>query len=310
MRVVQVLPEHAVPPVVPGECPVPVPGAGQMLVRVHAAGVIVSELAWWPTRHAKDGSVRVRAVPAHEFSGVVHATGADADSNFPPGTEVFGMNDWFEEGAAAEFCLAVPGSVARNPQSLSHAEAATLPISALTAWQGLFRHGHLRAGDRVLVHGGAGAVGAFAVQMARAAGATVTTTCSAASSELCRSLGANKTIDYQTHRFEEAAGPMDVVFDTVGGETRHRSWALLGAAGRMVTVAADAESSSDPRVKPASFIVEPDGDRLAELAQQVESGTLRTFVKAVLPMADAATAYTAERSWPGTYGKLVLDCSS
>src|SRR4030095_12701778 len=129
------------------------------------AGVIATELRWYPTTHTKTGGDRSSAIPGHEFSGVVAALGAGT-GDWAVGDEIYGMNDWFAEGATAQFCLARPASVARKPERLSHAEAASVPISALTAWQGLLERARLRAGERVLIHGGAGSVGLFAVQLA------------------------------------------------------------------------------------------------------------------------------------------------
>jgi NADPH:quinone reductase-like Zn-dependent oxidoreductase len=140
----------------------PAPGVGELLIRVCAAGVTTTELPWYPTSHNKDGSARVGAVPGHEFSGVVPGAGDEA-GRVEIGQDVFGMNDWFADGALAEFCIAPLSSVAAKPRNLSHAEAASVPIGALTAWQGLFDHAKLQSGERVLVHGGAGAVGVFAI---------------------------------------------------------------------------------------------------------------------------------------------------
>jgi NADPH:quinone reductase-like Zn-dependent oxidoreductase len=153
----------------------PKPGRGEMLVRVYAAGVTSKELLWYPTTHDKSGELRSRAVPGHEFSGVIEAAGEDAEG-FSAGQEVYGMNDWFSDGATAEYCVTRPASVAPKPAQLTHVEAASVPIGALTAWQGLFDRAKLQAGERVLVHGGAGAVGLFAIQLARLHGAHVTAT--------------------------------------------------------------------------------------------------------------------------------------
>ena len=153
--------------------PQPEPRAGELLVQVFAAGVTSKELLWYPTTHNKKDEPRSRAVPGHEFSGVIAAAGEDA-AGFDVGQEVYGMNDWFADGAMAEFCITQPSSIARKPSSLTHVEAASVPIGALTAWQGLFDRARLQAGERVLVHGGAGAVGLFAIQLARIHGAHVT----------------------------------------------------------------------------------------------------------------------------------------
>lgn len=280
----------------------PEPLGTQVLVRVVAAGVTPTELSWYPTTHNRDGSTRTLAIPGHEFSGTVAGKGPQA-SGYAIGDSVFGMNDWFEGGATAEFCLADPGALAAKPTALSHEEAASVPIAALTAWQGLILRAKLRAGDRVLVHGGAGSVGAFAVQVAALQGAHVVATGTRSSFEYMRALGAAECVDYQTERFEERAPSVDVCFDTVGGDTLARSWQILGDSGRMVTIASDAELSADTRVKQAFFIVEPSGAQLAHITSLLGSGKLRASVKAVLPFEEAPRAYT--EPLPG-FGKTVL----
>jgi NADPH:quinone reductase-like Zn-dependent oxidoreductase len=151
---------------VEGEAAKPEAGAGEVVVRVRAAGVTPTEVEWYPTTHTKTGEARAGAVLSHEFSGVVEAVG-EGVTGITAGEAVFGMNDWFAEGALAEYCVTRPEWIAAKPKGVSDAEAAATPIGALTAWQGLFDRARLRAGERVLVHGGAGAVGVFAVQLAR-----------------------------------------------------------------------------------------------------------------------------------------------
>jgi len=147
------------------DIPQPSPQAGEVLIGVHAAGMTSSELAWYPTSRAKEGGKRAAAAPSHELSGEIAGLGEGVE-DLSIGQEVYGTNDWFADGALAKFCITRPGWIAPRPQSLSHAEAASLPISALTARQGLFDRARLRAGERVLIHGGAGAVGTLAIQLA------------------------------------------------------------------------------------------------------------------------------------------------
>jgi NADPH:quinone reductase-like Zn-dependent oxidoreductase len=213
------------------------------------------------------------------------------------------MNDWFADGAIAEFCKTKPASIAAKPFSLSHTEAASTPIGSLTAWQGLHSQAKLRKGERVLIHGGAGAVGLFAVQLAKLQGAYVIATASAANIDFVKQLGADEVINYRERRFEEA-GRIDVIFDTVGGATLERSWNVLASDGRLVTIAADAESSSDPRVKKAFFIVEANGEQLAYISGLFDSGMLKAFVKAELPLEEADRAFTGPVA--GSPGKLVI----
>jgi NADPH:quinone reductase-like Zn-dependent oxidoreductase len=167
--------------------PQPQPRRGELLVHVYAAGVTPTEVLWYPTTHDKSGEKRSGAVPGHEFSGVIAAVGEDT-AGFAISDEVYGMNDWFADGAMAEYCVTQPSSVAHKPPRLTHVEAASVPIGALTAWQGLFDRARLQAGERILVHGGAGAVGIFAIQLARVRGARITAT------ESARNLPRNKPI--------------------------------------------------------------------------------------------------------------------
>lgn len=287
------------------DLPVPQPGPDEILVRVHAAGVTPTEMLWYPTTHAQSGEPRLEAVPAHEFSGTIAALGSQA-SGFSLGQEIYGLNDWFSEGAAAEYCLTQSSLIAPKPARLSHAEAAGVPISALTAWQGLFNKAQLRAGERVLIHGAAGAVGLFAVQWAKRAGAFVVTTSSAKDGEFLKELGADQVIDYRRERFEERAGEVDVIFDGVGGETLARSWAILSAKGRLVTIAASGEEARDERSKAAFFIVEPSQDQLMETARLLDQGDLKTFTRGVIPLAQASSAYFNPSASSDRRGKQVI----
>jgi NADPH:quinone reductase-like Zn-dependent oxidoreductase len=217
------------------------------------------------------------------------------------------MNDWFADGALAEFCISRPEWIASKPRSLSHAEAASVPIGALTAWQGLFDRAKLERGERLLVHGGAGAVGVYAVQLARRHGAHVITTVSARNIDFVNGLGADEAIDHNAVPFEDVAGACDIVFDTVGGDTLKRSWSILKPGGRLVTIAADQEGTPDERNKKAFFIVEPKGAQLAEIAGLIDAGEIRPVVDAELSFDQAPTAYdgTAKRSGRGKVVVLV-----
>src|ERR671936_420474 len=250
--------------------PQPQPQRGELLVRVYAAGVTPTELLWYPTTHSKNGERRSRAIPGHEFSGVIAAVGGET-VGFEIGQEVYGMNDWFAEGAMAEYCVTQPSSVAHKPPRLTHVEAASVPIGALTAWQGLFDRARLQAGEHVLVHGGAGAIGIFAIQLARFRGAHVVSTASAQNLAFVSGLGAEQVIDYRATRFDEKLSEIDVVFDTVGGETLQRSWSVLKPGGRMITIAAESEATADDRVKQAFFIVEPNHEQLTQIGNLRET---------------------------------------
>jgi NADPH:quinone reductase-like Zn-dependent oxidoreductase len=286
------------------EIPQPAPQAGEVLIQVHGAGVTSSELSWYPSLHTKDGQERAAAVPSHEFSGEIAALGEGVE-DLSIGQEVYGMNDWFADGALAEFCITKPEWIAPKPRSLSDAEAASLPISALTAHQGLFDRAHLRAGERVLIHGGAGAVGTLAIQLAHRAGAHVIATVSARDIDFVKGLGADEAIDYKAAPFEETARDIDVVFDAVGGETLKRSWSVLKKNGRAVTIASDGDSSADDRSKNAFFIVEPNRRQLIEVAALIDKGSLQPVVDTIVPFSQAPFAYAGKFAKKGR-GKLVV----
>jgi NADPH:quinone reductase-like Zn-dependent oxidoreductase len=305
MRSIQLADSPDGPRLIEAEMPPPVPSHGEVLIRVCAAGVTPAELLWYPTTHNKDGTPRTRAVPGHEFSGVVAAVGPAVDQ-IALGQQVYGMNDWFADGATAEFCIAPVTAIAPKPSLLQHAEAAAVPIAALTAWQGLTQRAKVHPRELVLVHGGAGAVGVFAVQIARLHSAEVLATASARNADFVKSLGASQVIDYTVNPFEEQVKDVDIVFDCVGGETLRRSWSLLKPAGRMVTVASDSESQADPRVKDAFFIVEPDQKQLIEIAGLLDAGTLRVFVDDEVSLANAPAAYARTIARKHGYGKTVV----
>ena len=240
-------------------------------------------------------------IPGHEFSGEIAALGAGV-RELGVGDLVYGLNDWYRDGAQADYCVALVADCAPKPASVDHVHAAATPISALTAWQGLVERAGLAAGQRVLIHGAAGGVGTIAVQLARWRGARVTGTASAANLDFVRGLGADEVIDYRAERFEDVVRDVDVVFDTVGGETLERSWGVLKPGGRLVTVAASGERTTDERIRAAYFIVEPSRTQLAEIARLVDGGALRPVVGAVFPLAEARQAYQHKPS----HGKVVL----
>jgi NADPH:quinone reductase-like Zn-dependent oxidoreductase len=284
------------------EAPRPRPGEAEVLVRVHAAGVIHTELSWSTTSTTQSGEPRpLPVIPGHEFSGEIAALGPEV-RDVHVGDLVYGLNDWYRDGTSAEYCVARVSDLADKPTSIDHIHAAATPISALTAWQALVERAGLVAGQRVLIHGAAGGVGNLAVQLAHSRGARVTATASAANLEFVRSLGAEEVIDYRAQRFEDVVRDVDVVFDTVGGETLERSWGVLKPGGRLVTVAASGEQTTDERIRAAYFIVEPSRTQLEEIARLIDAGALRPVVGAVFPLAEARQAYESK---PGR-GKVVL----
>jgi NADPH:quinone reductase-like Zn-dependent oxidoreductase len=304
MKALRLISSAPKPLLVEEEMPQPEPQPGEVVVRVHAVAVTPTELLWYPTSHTRDGGPRNAPVLGHEFSGEIAECG-EGVRDLAIGQDVYGMNDWFAEGALAEYCVTRPGWIAHKPQGLSHEEAASVPISALTAWQGLFDHGRLQPAERVLIHGGTGAVGTFAIQLAHMHGAQVITTVSASNIAFARSLGADDALDYRGTPFEDCVRDIDLIFDTVGGDTLRRSWQVLKPGGRLVTAAADSESESDERVRQAFFIVEPNRTQLAEVGMLLEAGKLRTVLNTALPVSAATEAYAGTLERQGR-GKLVI----
>ena len=289
-----------------GETLKPQPAAGQVLVSVFATAITPTELQWEPTWKQRTGQPRpFPLILSHEFSGTVEAIGPEV-TDFRLGEEVYGMNDWFENGAQAEYCVAPASFLASKPRSLAHVQASVVPISALTAWQGLFEHARLKAGERVLVHGAAGGVGAVAVQLAHWRGAYVIGTTSSQMLEFVRQLGADEVIDYRATPFETTAKGMDVVFDTVGGQTLDRSWSVLKSGGRLVTVATQSSTPADQRARDAFFIMQPNRAQLLEVGRLIDAGELQPpTVAAVFWLAQAREAYArAQQGHLG--GKIVL----
>jgi NADPH:quinone reductase-like Zn-dependent oxidoreductase len=294
----------AKPALIQTDIPQPSPQKGEVLVRVHAAGVTQTELSWYPTTHTRNGGERTGAVPAHEFSGEIAALG-EGVADLSLGQEIYGMNDWFEDGAIAEYCLTQPDWIAPKPHTLTHVEAASVPIGALTAWQGLFDRAKLQPGERLLVQGGAGAVGTYAIQLGRLHGARVIATASSHNLAFVKQLGADEVLDYQVAPFEEQTRNIDVLFDAVGGDVTGRSWGVLNPAGRLVVIASDHEADSDERIKAAFFIVEPRRQQLVEVGKLIDAGKLKPVVDTVLPFAQASDAYDGTVKKKGR-GKVVI----
>jgi NADPH:quinone reductase-like Zn-dependent oxidoreductase len=200
-----------------------------------------------------------------------------------------------------------PKALAPKPKSLNHAEAAVVPISALTAWQALFEKGQLERKQRVLIHGGAGGVGTFAVQMARWRGAHVTATASSGNIDFVRALGADTVIDYHKTRFEDMVCDLDVIFDAVGGETLERSWKVLKGDGKLITIVGETtQAPLSQRSRDAFLLVRADGAQLAEIGRMIDAGELRVFVEAVYPLARAKDAYARAKEGK-MRGKIALN---
>lgn len=273
------------------EVEIPQPIEGEALVRVYAAGLTRDELEW-PTD-------RLPAVPSSELSGVVASVGVGVDG-VAVGEAVYGLLPFHRDGAAAEFVVAPAVALLPKPRSLGHVECAALPLAGLSAWQGLFDHGRLEAGQRVLVNGAAGGVGHLAVQLALERGAHVIAAVSAGNLNGARSLGAHEVFE-RTADLENVLESVDLVFDTAGGDLLARAPARLRPGGRIVSVA---EQPPDG-VAAVYFVVEPNRGQLAELTRLVDAGRLRPTIDSVFPLDDVRAAF--ERSGARiTRGKVVL----
>jgi NADPH:quinone reductase-like Zn-dependent oxidoreductase len=275
-----------------------------VLVEVHAAAITPAELWWEPTWTNSDGTERAHIVPSHEVAGVVAALGPEV-TDMSVGARVFGLTDFHRDGAAAEYVAVRADDLADWPASLDPVPVAALPLSGLTAWQALFDHGHLMAGQRVLVHGAAGDVGAFVVQLAHHEAAHVTAVASAGDLDYLRNLGADVAIDQRAGFGEIEPASMDLIVDTVGGEVLENAWPLLAAAGRLVSIAPSSRGIEDREPRGHFFIVTPDRGVLDELVRLLESNDLRVIVERTFSLDQARQAYEfGQREHPR--GKVVL----
>jgi NADPH:quinone reductase-like Zn-dependent oxidoreductase len=288
------------------EIPGPVPGRGEVLVRVEAAGVGPWD-AW-----IRSGQSRVASpLPltlGSDLSGVVEALGPEV-SELAVGDRVYGTTNPNFIGAYAEYALAMASMIAKAPKSLTHLEAASVPVVAVTAWRMVFDRARVAPGQTVLVHGGAGAVGAYAVQLAHRARARVIATASAWDLAYVRALGADQVIDYRAGRFEDVAGHVDAVIDTVGGEMQSRSMPLISPGGIIVSAVSppDAEEAARRQIRSEFFIIDVTSADLARLSAMIDAGELITDVGTILSLDEARLAheFLAGR-WPRRRGKIVL----
>jgi NADPH:quinone reductase-like Zn-dependent oxidoreductase len=278
----------------------------EVLVRVHAAGINPVD---WKIREGHLKEMLHHTLPlvlGWDVSGVVESLGS-AVTRFKVGDEVFSRPDISRDGAYAEFIVIKESEVALKPHSIDHIHAAALPLAGLTAWQSLFDAGGLAAGQRVLIHSAAGGVGSLAVQLAKWKGAWVIGTASERNHDFLRQLGVDQPVDYETVRFEEAVQPVDVVFDTMGGEVQARSWKVLKRGGILVSIVSppSAESAVANGVRQAFVFTQPNAAQLAEIAKLVAAEKLKAIVETVLPLSDATRGQElSERGH--TRGKIVL----
>jgi NADPH:quinone reductase-like Zn-dependent oxidoreductase len=308
MRAAQIV-EYGPPSVIQvTNIPRPQPQSRQLLVRVKAAGV-----GPW------DALIREGKIPqslpltlGSDIAGTVEATGADV-SGFAVGNEVYGLTNNHFTGGYAEYALASASSMARKPRSLNFIEAASAPVVAVTAWQMLFDYAHAIAGQKVLIHGAAGNVGAYAVKLARNAGLEVFATASSNDLDYVRALGATTAIDYHRSRFEEVVQAVDIVLDTVGADTHMRSLGVLKPGGILVSVVSTpspGEAAAKAGVRAVYFIVDVTTARLNEITELFDSGKLVTEVGTVLPLEKARTAHEMLGGASHKRGKIVLSVNT
>jgi NADPH:quinone reductase-like Zn-dependent oxidoreductase len=281
------------------------PDAGEVLVSVQAASVNPVD---FKIRSGKYPAVKDDRLPytlGRDISGIVEKCGAQA-MRFKVGDEVFGIVG-IHGGGYAQQAVVAQDAIAAKPATLDHVHATAIPLAGLTAWQGLFRHGRLGKGQSVLIHGGSGGVGHFAIQFAKAKGARVLTTVSMNNVKFARDLGADVVIDYKTQRFEDHASDLDMVFDLIDGETRERSWGLLKKGGILISTLTEPsrEKAEQFGVRALRFTVEADADELDEITGLVISGKVKPHVQKTFPLTSAADALASVEQGHSV-GKVVL----
>jgi NADPH:quinone reductase-like Zn-dependent oxidoreductase len=269
------------------ERPEPTAAINDVLVEIHASGFVPTELEWpstWTDRVDRD---RTPTVPGHELAGVVTALGYGT-TGLSVGQRVFGLADWYRDGTLAEFVAIEARNLAPLPGDVDFAVGASLPISGLTAWQGLVERGHLRAGQSVLAHGAAGAVGTMVTQLAREFGAYVIGTGRSADRQKALEFGAHEFVDLDADALEDVGG-VDLVFDVIGGDIQQRSAALIRPGGTLVSVVGPVEARPADGLA-VDFVVEADRGQLGEIVQRVRDGRLRTNIGTIATLDDAVAA--------------------
>lgn len=288
------------------DAPRPEPGPGELLIRVHAAGVNPVD---WKVRQgfAKERlKYKMPFIPGWDVSGVIESTGP-AVTRLKPGDQVYSRPDISRDGAYAEYIVVKESEVALKPRSIDHINAAAIPLAALTAWQSLFDAAKLAAGQTVLIHGAAGGVGTFAVQFASLKGARVIGTASKKNHEFLRSLGADELIDYNAVKFEDVLHDVDVVLDTITGETEARSYQVMKKGGIYVSILTppSPEKAAQHGMRCAHTFVQANAEQLSEIAKLVDSGKVKPIIERVFPLSEARAAQESNATGH-TRGKIVL----
>jgi NADPH:quinone reductase-like Zn-dependent oxidoreductase len=284
------------------DAPDPQPAIGDALVQVRAASFTPTELTW-PLATDRSGHERGARIPAHEGSGVVVALGYGS-AGVAVGDEVYGLIDGYRDGWAAEYVAIEVRSLAPKPATVDFVEAASIPQAALSSWQALFDHGHLERGQTVVVHGAGGGVGMVGVQLARWAGAHVIGTGRARARQRVLDLGADEFVDVEHDGWETTVGPVDLVYDIIGGDVLARSSAIVKPGGAVVSIMAPPPTDRDD-IRTVHFVRDANGAQLREITRLVEDGTVRPDVSAVYPLPDTRAAFL-EKSTKHLPGKVVL----
>ncbi len=288
------------------DAPQPHPGEGEVLVRVYATSVMWQEPTWAETWKTPTGVARDLPIPCHDLSGVVAEVGTSV-TDVAVGEAVYALTEFWRDGAAAEYAIARATDLAPKPRSLDYEQAAGVPLVGLTAWQALFDHARLSAGQTVLIHGAAGGVGSMAVQLAHWVGANVIGTASARNRDFLRGLGADEVIDYTSTRFEDMLHDVDIVLDTIGGDTMERSWSVLKKGGLLVSVFSPPpkERAKAHGVRALFFVVQPNRAELIQIGDLIDAGQVQPVSETVFPLSEARQAF--ERALSGhTRGKIIL----
>ncbi|MEU3518319.1 NADP-dependent oxidoreductase [Streptomyces sp. NPDC006654] len=282
------------------ERPEPSAAINDVIVQIHASGFVPTEMEWPSTWTDRAGRDKTPSIPGHELAGVISALGYGT-TGLSVGQRVFGLADWHRDGTLAEYVAIEARNLAPLPGDVDFTVGASLPISGLTAWQGLFQHGRLQAGQTVLAHGAAGAVGTMVTQLAREAGAYVVGTGRAADREKALDFGAHEFVDLENDALKDVGG-VDLVFDVIGGDVQKRSAALIRAGGTLVSIVGPVEARPTDGLA-VDFVVEADRAELGEIVQRVRDGRLRTNIGHVASLHDAVGALdpTTRRS-----GKTVI----
>jgi NADPH:quinone reductase-like Zn-dependent oxidoreductase len=293
------------------DIPVPTLEPGEVLIKVHAASVNPID---WKIREGKFTSKdKLPVTLGRDASGTIEAVGAQVGAQplgFQAGDDVFAMLG-SHGGGYAEYAVAKVNEIALKPRSIDHVQAAAVPLAATTAWQGLVDHADVQAGQRVLIHGAAGGVGSFAVQIAKARGAYVYGTASSEHLALLGELGVDEAIDYKSTRFEDVVSDVDIVLDLIGGETQERSWKVLSKGGLLISTVSEPsrERAAAHGVRGMFYMSKPSGDELAEIAHLIDSGSVAPVIERVLPLDDARTAQDLSQRGH-VAGKVVLSVAA